>query len=88
MMNGDFVSNATSIDRSQLLRAVSDFPLMTDEDRLNTVYLATLSRHPTPDEKTELLNYLQKGGAAEDPKLALADIFWALLNSSEFLLNH
>ena len=28
------------------------------------------------------------GGAAGDKKKALSDVFWALLNSSEFILNH
>ena len=88
MMNGTFVSDATSVERSQTLRAISEFPLMNDQDRLDTLFLATVSRHPTRDEQSELLEYLKTGGTGDDSKQALANIFWALLNSSEFLLNH
>jgi len=88
MMNGQFISDATSIERSQTLRAVSDFPLMNDEDRLETLFLATLSRKPTEEEKNDLIQYIQNGGATKNTEQALSDIFWALLNSSEFLLNH
>ena len=35
-----------------------------------------------------LVPYIEKGGPSGDPKKALADVFWALLNSSEFIFNH
>ena len=35
-----------------------------------------------------MVQYVQSGGPKKDPKRALADVFWALLNSGEFLLNH
>src|SRR5690606_810270 len=47
MMNGDFVDNATTLENSQTLRAVADFPLMSAEQKLDTLFIATLSRHPT-----------------------------------------
>jgi hypothetical protein len=88
MMNGDFVDNATTLDNSQTLRAVVDFPLMSNEERLETLFIAALSRRPTDDEKTSFGKYVSDGGASGNVKDAFADIFWALLNSSEFLLNH
>ena len=36
----------------------------------------------------KLVAYVEKGGPSGDPGLALADVFWALLNSSEFVFNH
>jgi hypothetical protein len=30
----------------------------------------------------------ENGGPTNDPKQALADVFWVLLNSAEFSLNH
>ena len=33
-------------------------------------------------------SYVQRGSTNNDRKKALADVFWALLNSSEFVLNH
>jgi hypothetical protein len=32
--------------------------------------------------------YVDKGGPSGDSRKALADVYWALLNSSEFILNH
>jgi hypothetical protein len=87
MMNGQFVSDATSLEKSATLAAVAEFPQMTTVERIETLYLAALSRLPRADELERLVPYVDKGGAAKDPKKALGDLFWALLNSSEFLLN-
>ncbi len=88
MMNGDFVDNATTIEKSQTLRAVADFPLMSDEERLETLFIAALSRRPTESEKVTFGKYIADGGTSQNPQEAMTDVFWALLNSSEFLLNH
>ena len=56
------------------------------EAKVEHLFLAALSRRPSPQE-LELARTLggmnQKNEAA-----ALEDIWWALLNSSEFCLNH
>ena len=88
MMNGEFINNATSLDNSQTLRAIIEFPAMTDEQKLETLFVAALGRSPSGDEKQRFEEYLSSGGATGDKKAALADVFWVLLNSSEFLLNH
>jgi hypothetical protein len=88
MMNGDFVGNATAIENSQTLRAVADFPLMSTEDKLESLFLSALSRRPTESEQDTFIKYIARGGSGNDEREAFADVFWALLNSSEFLLNH
>lgn len=88
MMNGEFIGNATSLDDSRTLRAIVEFPAMTNEQKLDTLFLAALSRVPTAKEKESMIEYVQTGGSSDDPSAALTDVFWALLNSSEFLLNH
>jgi len=85
MMNGEFVDAATSLENSQTLGGVVEFPLMTDEERLETLFLAALSRLPEESERAALLQYVRQ---SESAGAALADVFWALLNSSEFMLNH
>lgn len=87
MMNGQFVADATGLEKSATLTAVADFPLMTTPERIEALYLAAFSRKPRPDELDRLVHYVDTGGAAKDPKKALSDVFWALLNSSEFLFN-
>jgi hypothetical protein len=88
LMNGTFVADATSLDRSATLAAVADAPFMSLPQKIDTLYLATLSRLPRPEESHRLGAYVSAGGSRGDARLALGDIFWALLNSSEFILNH
>jgi hypothetical protein len=49
------------------------------------LYLATLARRPTPPEAQRVAGFVRKAGG--DGK-AYQDVLWALLNSSEFALNH
>jgi hypothetical protein len=88
MMNGQIVAGATDLQNSKTLSAVLDFPRMTDAERIETLFLATLSRPPRDDERERLVKYVEGGGSPQDQKRALSDVFWALLNSSEFMLNH
>jgi hypothetical protein len=50
------------------------------------LYLTALSRRPTEAEQRRLTDYVanHKGGERE----AYSDILWALMNSSEFVMNH
>jgi hypothetical protein len=59
---------------------------MNNGKKIRYLYLAAFSRRPTRQEIT-LSNELL---AARDGKVgaALADIWWALLNSNEFILIH
>jgi hypothetical protein len=88
LMNGTFINDITSVDRGQLLGAVIDYPSENTKDRVEMLYMSTLSRLPRSDELTKAQKYIESGGAGNDSRKAVADIFWALLNSSEFMLNH
>ncbi len=88
LMNGRFIADATSVERSNTLGAIVESPFMKTEDRIEALYLAALSRKPRPEELDRLTAYVNRGGPAGDANKALADVFWALLNSSEFILNH
>ncbi len=55
------------------------------EERIVELYLRTLSRMPTRAEIEKLLPLFAEGANQEQ---ALGDLFWALLNSREFLFNH
>ena len=66
----------------------ADAPFLDTEGKLNALYLAALSRSLRPEEKSRLVRYVESGGPSRDPDKALADVFWAILNSSEFILNH
>jgi len=88
LMNGQFVGDATNLERSRTLAAVADSPFFEAPGRIEALFLATLSRKPTTEEQAPLVKYVSEGGSKNDPKAALADVFWVLLNSAEFMLNH
>jgi hypothetical protein len=97
LMNGRLIAEATSVEarRTSLLGGLVDAPFLTTASRIETLYLATLSRKPRPKEAERMLNYVETGGeaktdrpTAEQKNAALADVLWVLLNSSEFIVNH
>jgi hypothetical protein len=89
LMNGRFIADATDLQRSETLAGVLDFPIFdTSEKKIEALYLAVLSRKPRAEELDRLVRYVDQGGPSGDSKRALADVFWVLLNSSEFILNH
>ncbi len=88
LMNGELITQATQLAGSNTLAAVAEFPSLSAEDQVETLFLATLTRKPNPAEQSRFANYVQTGGPKHDPKQALADVFWVLLNTSEFLFNH
>jgi hypothetical protein len=57
----------------------------TAQEVVTELYLRCLSREPTQEEVQAIEEQL--AGAAEQ-RSALEDVFWALLNSREFLFNH
>ena len=59
----------------------------SDGPIVEQLYLASLSRFPTPGERTELEGALQQIEAKQRTR-AFADLTWALLTSREFAYNH
>ena len=95
LMNGKLVEQATDLKRSETLAAVLNAPFLDSSEQLEVLYLATLSRRPHAEELSRLTRHLEgaraaAGGGAPTERYnrALSDVFWALLNSGEFLLNH
>jgi Protein of unknown function (DUF1549)/Protein of unknown function (DUF1553) len=82
LMNGDTVN--AKIQQGGVipkLMAQTKFP----EERITNLYLRSLARKPTKGEMEKLMSRLAPGS---NEKQALEDVFWALLNSREFLFNH
>ncbi len=59
---------------------------MKDPELIDEIYLMTLSRFPSADEKQKLVAYLARNPAARPT--ALQDLVWAVFNTKEFLFNH
>jgi hypothetical protein len=88
LMNGQFIGDQTDLVRSEVLAAVADMPNWDTKQRVSNLFLTAFARNPTPEELEKFASYVDRGGAKGDKKQALADVFWVLLNSPEFLFNH
>jgi hypothetical protein len=88
MMNGSFIEGATNPIASQALGAIVKAPFLDTPGRIETLYLATLTRRPRPDEMSLLVKFVDGKKTALEKERALADVFWAILNGPEFHLNH
>ena len=60
-------------------------PKLTDETLARRLYLLTFNRPPTDAEMAAGQDDLRRGA---QPQAGAQDLFWALLNSKEFLFNH
>lgn len=82
LMNGDTVNN--KMQQGQVVQSMIKEGLSPPEivDRL---YITTLSRKPTEQELETLSPLYAEGTNVEQ---GLLDVYWALLNSREFLFNH
>lgn len=87
LMNGKLTADATSLDSSRTLRAVVEAPFLRNEEKLETLYLAALSRSPRQEEMDYFLKYVAGKPSEEERKEAFAEIFWGILNSPEFVLS-
>jgi hypothetical protein len=89
LMNGQFIGDQTDLVKSEVLAAIIDVPGWDTKQRVTTLFLTAFARNPTPEELEKFASYVDRGGAKGDnKKQALADVFWVLLNSPEFLFNH
>jgi hypothetical protein len=86
LMNGVVTDEATSLDTSRTLRAVVDAPFLDDAEKIETLFLATLTRPPTAVEARRLKEHVEKQAADGTRGQAYAEILWALINSPEFML--
>ena len=85
MFNGELIKVATSTGKGGFLDRVVTAGLK-NSGKIDAIYLAALARKPSAKEvaKANELMIARKGDAVG----ALQDIWWAVLNSNEFILNH
>jgi hypothetical protein len=85
MMNGSLVMDAISGKPGTHLAAIGATAGKTNDSALiNTLYNTTLGRNATPNELSKLKRYMAPGNRGA----FYQDLYWALLNSNEFLVNH
>jgi hypothetical protein len=86
----DLALKITKLDRqtganANYLGTVVADPRLDTPGRIEALFLATLSRKPSAAEAEKLVRYVE---GASDSKRALGGVFWMLLNSAEFIVNH
>ena len=86
LINGSDLTEATTAERGPLLLAL-DSPLFEDAERLETMFLATITRQPSTTERDLFLKHIGSRSPSEKGK-AWSDVLWALLNTAEFATNH
>lgn len=78
------MSGAVSLERGSHLSDLLAEP-GSDTQKIQKLFLTALSRMPT---RSELSKFQSAVRASRDPRAVYQDIFWALLNSNEFILVH
>ena len=87
LMNGALIAQATGETSSGLIRSLNA-PFFTDQQRIDVLYMATLSRPARPRELDLFAEFIPDDATAQQRYAGMADLLWALINSSEFTLNH
>lgn len=95
MMNGDLVDLALEADRGTLLSKVARSDV-SEKEKIETIALAALSRLPGREESATVRRLIRdsvsRNARPAEQQLAmragLQDLFWACLNSNEFILVH
>jgi len=86
LMNGDTVTR--KIEQGNLVKDMLAAK-KTPEQIIEEIYVRSLTRRPTGEEVKQLLSQVEAVGDDEAEKVnVLNDVFWAVLNSKEFMFNH
>ncbi|MCX7701221.1 MAG: DUF1553 domain-containing protein [Gemmataceae bacterium] len=82
LLNGDTVGSKI-VNGGLIARRLNE--KKSPEQIIEELYVRCLSRKPTPEEMKKLVDLV---GANPNKQQALEDVFWALLNTREFMFNH
>lgn len=85
MMNGDLMRRAVSSADGSFLKTLQQSNLKLEE-KVEHLFLAALSRQPSKRELDAVRQITAQNG--NNQAAALEDIWWSLLNSNEFILDH
>ncbi|HUY36679.1 MAG TPA: DUF1549 and DUF1553 domain-containing protein [Pirellulales bacterium] len=68
-------------------KPAAEIPIAEIVDEL---YLGALARLPGPSERDRAIGFVtaQDATAQQEPRIALQDLLWVLINSKEFIFNH
>lgn len=95
MMNGELVQQALKANKGTYLDQVMRSK-GTDDSKIEAIAIAALSRKPTAEELKAVRSLVREHASQRSASIdrgtalttALQDLFWAYLNSNEFILIH
>lgn len=87
LLNGQMTNSLTDPKNNPTLAGVIDSPFLETQDKIEVLFLAVYGRKPTDRETNKITLYLEAGGSAATKK-SFGDLFWSLINSTEFNTNH
>jgi hypothetical protein len=91
MMNGNDINNAITRKEGSVALAIRN---RSEKAAIHELYLTALNRPPTDREYKAIITQFRlldpRVGSVDyrNPNRRYEDLFWALLNSNEFILNH
>ncbi|MGE3778169.1 MAG: DUF1549 domain-containing protein [Pirellulaceae bacterium] len=96
MFNGELIQRAIDTSRGAFLWELASDTKLRPQQKFDQLFLAALARRATRDElkaaETLLAGHAAhpelKGDLARASLAALQDMWWAVLNSNEFIINH
>ncbi|HZL90903.1 MAG TPA: DUF1549 domain-containing protein [Pirellulaceae bacterium] len=86
MMNSRFTRRVVSSEQEGRLKDLIARKELPFAEKVDHLFLAALSRKPTAQEQQDIGKIM--ASAKDNEGAALEDIWWALLNSNEFILDH
>lgn len=84
LLNSKFVKDRVRVqEKSRMYKMLNQDPPLSNEQIVEELFLAFLSRFPQPDERRVGVQTLQESHSA-----GLEDLAWSLINKPEFVLNY
>lgn len=85
LANSDEIENKLADGQGRIAKLVQ--AKAATDDAIDEIYLATIARYPTDEQRRVTRAYVD-GVAADQRQSALEDVMWSLLNAKEFSFNH
>ncbi len=84
---GTYLATKYALETTYPQRSIPRTTELATQDRqlIEELYLAALTRRPAPTEMTAALTYIEQ---SDERRQGLEDLYWALMNSKEFLFQH
>lgn len=88
LMNSRLMDRVCGCSPGSWLHQLVTDESINDRQRMESIYLAALSRKPTRNEERAVGQMLASSRDAGERILVFSDVLWAIVNSAEFMFNY